>query len=226
MAAVQRLGIVVSTLTVAAMYAMLHYLLPALPSTPATISRYLPFLSNGQIAELSAALITVLAAVGTYKLLASILIRLADRWSLIKSAIFGASYLEGTWIGQFQTAGGPKWTVEHFEQRLDEVVIRGWAESQDKSQYASWTSEAVSVDGGRGTLMYNYKCDLFGSKTSHQGIGVFQFERLAFWKAPFGITGYSADLVDGDRSENHEYKISNKLLTLEEAFERARLRFK
>jgi hypothetical protein len=226
MTAVQRLGISVSTLTVVVMYAILRYLLPALQNSPAAISRYLPFLSNNQVTELSAVLVTALAAAGTYKLLASILLRWADRWSPIKSAIFGASYLEGTWIGQFQSGSGPKLTVEHFEQKLSGIVIRGLAENEDASPYASWISDAVSVDRERGRLVYNYNCDLFGSKASHQGIGVFQFERLASWKAPFAIIGYAADLPNGDRSANHEYKISDKLLPTAEAFEQARKRFK
>jgi hypothetical protein len=77
-----------------------------------------------------------------------------------------------------------------------------------------------------GTLTYTYLCDLFHTNTSHQGVGVFQFNRSNHWKAPKSMIGYSADLTNGERSENKEFKISDKLIELDEAMSNARDRFK
>jgi len=55
---------------------------------------------------------------------------------------------------------------------------------------------------------------------------VFQFERLVAEKAPTAIKGYSTDLVDGVRSTNHEYKISNLSIPIDEALKQAHTRFR
>jgi len=109
---------------------------------------------------------------------------------------------------------------------LPASVIRGHAQNKNGTPYASWTSSAASVDPLHGTLTYMYNCDIIGHSTPQQGIGAFTFERANARKAPIAIRGYSTDLVDGLRSANHEIKISNKFLAVEEAMKIARDRFK
>jgi hypothetical protein len=224
----ERLNLAVSTATVAIMFAILEYLVPMLQASaiPAAFLKLIPFATPAQLVEASKFVLTVLATFGTYKLLASVLIRTIDRISYLKSFIFGPSYVEGTWIGQFGDNNQSKWSVEHFEQTLNGVIIRGYAHNRDGTAYASWISNAVSIDYVRGILTYTYDCDLIGHNSPQQGIGVFQFERPATGKAPTGIKGYSTDLVDGVRSANHEFKISNDLILIDEAMKQAQARFR
>jgi len=228
MQAIQRFNVAVSTATVAIMFAIIEYLVPMLQASaiPATFLQLIPFATPTQLVEASKFVLTALATLGTYKLLAGLLIQSIDWAPYLKSFIFGPSYVEGTWIGQFHDKNYPKWTVEHFEQSLNGIVIRGYAHNQDGTPYASWTSTAASVDDARGVLTYTYDCDLIGHNSPQQGIGIFQFERPAAGKAPTGIKGYSTDLVDGVRSANHEFKISNGSILIDEAMKQAHARFK
>jgi len=129
MQAIQRFSLSVSTATVAIMFVIIEYLVPMLQASaiPTTVSQLIPFATAAQLAEASKLALTALATFGTYKLLAGILIKTIDRVPYLKSFIFGPSYVEGTWIGQFRDNNNqPKWTVEHFEQNLDGIVIRGY----------------------------------------------------------------------------------------------------
>ena len=201
---IQRFSISVSTMTVVVMFCILEYLLPMLQSSaiPRVLLQYVPF--PALILQISKIGLTALSTVGAYTLMSKTLGAFYERVPYLKGFIFGRSYMEGTWIGRFYAQGKPKFTVEHFEQKLDGIIIRGWASNEDGTRYAEWTSSAVAIDDLRGMLTYTYDCDLLGRNTPQQGIGVFQFERPKHWKAPTGITGYSADLTDGGRTENHE----------------------
>ena len=227
MQAIERFNVTVSTATVAIMFVVIEYMLPMLqPSAiPAAFQKLLPFAVPAQLVEGSKLALAALATFGAYKLLAALLIQSIDRLPGVKSIIFGPSFVEGTWIGQFHDNNQPKWTVEHFEQSLNGIVIRGYAQNQDGTPYASWTSTAASVDYARGILTYTYDCDLIGQNSPQQGIGVFQFERPSAGKAPTGLIGYSTDLVDGVRSANHEYKILDGSMLLDAAMVKARARF-
>jgi len=205
------------------MFLVLRYVLPMLQSSvvqPGILARKVfLFINAYDLIELA---LTAFATVGVYKLLAALLISFSDRVPFLKRFIFGPVYMEGTWIGRFDTPTGQKFTVEHFEQKLNGIVIRGWASNENGSRYAEWTSIAASVDAERGLLTYTYDCDILCRNTKQQGIGVFQFERSAHWRAPTSMTGYSADLIDGERSENHEFKIEDKLMDLNSAMAKAR----
>jgi hypothetical protein len=92
--------------------------------------------------------------------------------------------------------GDKTFTVEHFEQTLETVTVRGIAYRGDGSPYAHWTSIAVSIDAAAGTLTYTYNCDVYARTSSFQGVAVFPFERETPRDAPTTIDGYSADLVE------------------------------
>jgi hypothetical protein len=228
MQAIQRFNTMVSTATVAVMFIVIEYVLPILqaPAIPDAIVQHISFVTKEQIVDGIKLLVTGLMALGTYKLVAVVLVWLINTIRFLKSFVFGPSYVEGTWIGRFRAASGPKWTVEHFEQSLDGVVIRGYAENEDKTQYATWNSMAAAVDSVRGVLTYTYTCDVMGRNTPQQGIGVFQFERKSMEKAPYGMNGYSTDLTDGDRSPNDEIKMSDAIVSREEAMRKARENFR
>jgi hypothetical protein len=131
--------------------------------------------------------------------------------------MLGAAYIEGTWIGCYKTPKNEnRLTVEHFEQTLDGIAIKGYAftEGSDKP-IVDWTSKAASVDGSLGVLTYSYTCNSAAEKTSFEGIADFKFERAHTRKPPKYLNGYSADLIDGIRSGNRERLLSREQIDLQ-----------
>lgn len=166
---------------------------------------------------------TLLLSVGVYKFLATSLLGLARKMKFVKRHLLGASYLNGTWIGKFKAADSSVvYTVEHFEQTLSSLKIRGQAFRASGESYAQWNSESETIDETSGLLTYTYNCDKTSDKGSFQGVCVFQFERDDETCGPTRMRGYSADLVDGVRTENSESKISENLVSFAEALREAR----
>jgi hypothetical protein len=195
----------VTSTTVLVMYYFIQHLVPMLHFSPPFDHVIKPVAS-------------LLSAVGIYKTLASFLLLLTRRWKWVMRWFLGSSYLNGTWIGKFHTSTGEViFTVEHFEQTLSSLKIRGQAFHAGGSSYAYWNSVSESIDEAAGLLSYAYNCDKNAENNSFQGIGVFHFERRNERSAPYIIHGYSADLVDGERSENTESKISENLIPFKEA---------
>ncbi|RZF30125.1 hypothetical protein EVC45_08925 [Paraburkholderia sp. UYCP14C] len=206
----QRFHSYVTAGTVLIMFYFIQHIVPLLTFTPSVDQLIKPG-------------VTLLSAVGIYKSLASALVKITKKWRWVKRKLLGPSYVNGTWIGKFEASDGePIYTVEHFEQSLSSLKIRGQAFHADGRSYAHWKSIAETIDEAAGILTYTYICDKNRDKTSFQGIGEFQFERDDESSAPQCIKGYSADLIDGLRSENREKKISENLLSFEDALAAAK----
>jgi hypothetical protein len=201
----QRFHSYVTAATVLAMFYFVQYIVPLLTfSSP--------------LDQLLKPVVSLLSAVGIYKFLASLLLGTARSWKWVKRLLLGASYLNGTWTGRFQASNDETiYTVEHFEQTLSSLKIRGQAYHADGSSYAYWNSISEAVYEVSGLLSYTYNCDKNNDKISFCGLGVFHFERSDEKCAPSKLRGYSADLVDGQRAENRERKISEDLIPFEVA---------
>jgi hypothetical protein len=213
MSATYRFHLFVSTLTVTIMFSVFVYILP----------RFGPINDLNHLYKL---IIGFLGSVGTYKALTSGLLGLFDKFIFLRKRILGSQYIEGTWIGCYiNPAGQKRFTIEYFEQTLDRVIIRGQAFTESGEPYGQWLSRAVTVDAEQGALIYAYDCDIHSSNTSFQGIAIFHFERENIRKPPTILNGFSADLVDGVRSANREYKISDTRIDMQEAFKKAKGRF-
>lgn len=166
---------------------------------------------------------TLFLSIGVYKLLATSLLGVARKMKFVKRHLLGASYLNGTWVGKFTSADSSVvYTVEHFEQTLSSLKVRGQAFRDSGQSYAQWNSESETIDEISGLLTYTYNCDKTSDKGSFQGVCVFQFERDDKTCGPNRMRGYSADLVDGIRTENNESKISENLVPFAEALRAAR----
>lgn len=158
-------------------------------------------------------LVIVFSTVGIYRAFAVLVVGLAKRWNWVKRWLLGPYYLGGTWVGSFKSASGETIrTVEHFEQSLSTLKIRGQAFNELGESYALWNSVSENVDAVSGLLTYTYNCDKDSEKYSFQGIGVFHFQRTDSSCAPTSIRGYSADLIDGKRTDNEERKYSERLV--------------
>ncbi|PBP47703.1 hypothetical protein CCL11_08690 [Pseudomonas syringae] len=195
----------VTTATVLLMFYVIKYISPQLIFSP-EVDRYIQPVA------------IFISTVGIYKLIANIILSLANRWGWVKRWLLGAHYLGGTWVGSFKSASGETIrTVEHFEQSLSTLKIRGQAFDEHGESYALWHSVSENIDTNSGLLTYTYNCDKDSDKASFQGIGVFHFQRNDASSAPTIIRGYSADLSDGKRTDNEEKKCSDDLITFKEA---------
>ncbi|WP_146052103.1 hypothetical protein [Pseudomonas syringae] len=195
----------VTTATVLLMFYAIKYISPQLIFSP-EVDRYIQPVA------------IFISTVGIYKLIANIILSLANRWGWVKRWLLGAHYLGGTWVGSFKSASGETIrTVEHFEQSLSTLKIRGQAFDEHGESYALWHSVSENIDTNSGLLTYTYNCDKDSDKASFQGIGVFHFQRNDASSAPTIIRGYSADLSDGKRTDNEEKKCSDDLIAFKEA---------
>jgi hypothetical protein len=200
----------VTAATVTAMYFVIQHVLPLLKLDPNSDSYLKP-------------LGTLLLSVGVYKLLATILLSSTRKLKFVKRHLLGASYVNGTWIGKFRASDASVvYTVEHFEQTLSSLKVRGQAFRGSGDSYAQWTSESETIDEVSGLLTYTYNCDKTNDKGSFQGVCVFQFEREDETRGPTRMRGYSADLVDGVRTENRETRLSQDLMPFDKALAKAR----
>lgn len=182
----------------------------------------LPYLPSG-IGPYVEPVGALLLSLGIYKLFAVILLGFTRKLGFVKRHILGASYVNGTWIGKFTSSDESIiYTVEHFEQTLSSLKVRGQAFRVSGASYAQWTSQSETIDEIAGLLTYTYNCDKTNEKSSFQGVCVFQFERQDETRGPTRIRGYSADLTDGVRTTNQEKKISDDMLSFEDALQEAK----
>jgi hypothetical protein len=164
-----------------------------------------------------------MASVGTYKTAANYFTKIAQKVSRIEKWLLGAAYVKGTWVGAYREDDGTvRYIVEHHEQTLSSLIVRGWAYTQDGHEHANWCSDAASINVEKGILIYEYGCDPLRGKGSHQGIGVFNFIRDLPGSAPTHIRGYSADLTDGIRTPSREKKISSSFMNPDHALHEAK----
>jgi hypothetical protein len=85
----------------------------------------------------------LLLSAGIYKTFAEFMLRITRRWKVVKRHILGAAYVNGTWLGKFTAENGSLvYTVEHFEQDLSGLKIRGQGQQDDGTWYATWESDA------------------------------------------------------------------------------------
>ncbi|AGH81193.1 hypothetical protein PCNPT3_06265 [Psychromonas sp. CNPT3] len=184
------------------------------------IENVAPFLNEFGVAK---PIVTLLSTVGIYNLFVKTLSSLARNWLWLKKYLLGATFLNGTWVGEFKGSNNEKIiTVEAFDQTLNHLVIRGESFKENGESYAQWISKATFINETDGVLTYTYTCDKDDDKSTFQGVCVFNFERAAAHLPPTYIKGYSTDVIDGVRTSNREKKIDDKLLPLLEAFELAK----
>jgi hypothetical protein len=211
MKAEQRFHTYVTAATITVMYFVIQHGAPVVSGLDPTFARFL------------APLAALLLSVGIYKTLASSLLKITRRWKFIKRWMLGASYINGTWVGKFSAEhGAVVYTVEHFEQDLSGLNIRGQGQRADGTWYADWESEAANIDERAGKLTYIYTCQKHELSNPFHGVCEFHFQRADAESRPTAMHGFSADLPDGRPTKNNERQVSEDLLPYEEAFPIAR----
>ena len=175
-----RFHALISTLTIFVMFWLITYALPKLLVYANPI-----LMTRGGVTALLSGSFTFLGSVGAYRLLAWGLTWLLHRSLRVRSWIFGASFLHGTWVGFFiGHAGDKRFTIEKFDQDLDGLVINGRSYTDNRQLHGQWTSHATSVDARSGRLIYTYSFDVGSRSITLDGISTFQFDRSASYKAP------------------------------------------
>jgi len=204
-----RLAALTTVLTVTLMFFGIAFVAPWVKTLP--ISQAVAAWAVGAVVSL-----------GSYKLIGSGLFTLFRRSLKLRKFVLGSSFLEGTWVGHYMHQGMRRFTVEFFDQEKGTTKILG-REFDDKGKTrASWYSDAVSIDIENMRLVYTYTCEVFGTKDQQQGFASFRL-LIPKKRAPaHALDGYSADLIDGDRDPNKEYKISDGVVKDEDALEQAR----
>jgi hypothetical protein len=202
----------ISTFTVGTVYwIMLH------------ISKILPPVDN--LSPWQKAIVAYVTSVAVYNLAAAGLRWFLGRSRLARQLFLGAIYLEGTWVGCYESPSKEKrLTVEHFEQTLEGLTIRGAAFTENSNaEIVQWISKATSINEIDGTLTYSYACTHLSTPPSQfEGLANFRFTRTDATRAPEILDGYSADLIDGVSSGNHEVLLTRKLKNFRAAWEDAK----
>ncbi len=189
------------------------------------LTNLIPWLERRQLSTPWLGLIV--GAVGStaiYTGFAKILSGLLESNRLLKKLLFGKDDLQGTWIGMYQRADGCSvYSVEHFEQSLETLNIKGKGFTETGETINDWTSTASAIESKDKKLIYTYTCDRYGGPEQFQGVCVFSLERPSSSSRPMVIHGYSADLTHGARkTENREVRIDDDFLDMKKvAFQKA-----
>lgn len=208
-----RLSLAATTATVAVMFFAIVWLQPLISAMQT---------SNMVASGIAGAI----ASLGIYRLLASALLWLFGKSICLRALILGKGFLEGTWVGHHMDGDQHRFTIEYIDQSSGNTVIHGRKFDQDGKTRASWSSETVSIDTVHMQLVYAYTCKVFELKHVQEGLGVFAMVRESDDKAATKLDGYAADLIDGNRDPNTEYKIDDKPVPDQEALAKAREKFK
>ena len=192
------------------------------------LSKIVPWLESKQASVGWISLVIGLVGSGAiYTSLAKLLDTVLNSNRFAKKLLFGKDDLQGTWVGCYVDRGGQNvYTVEHFEQSLDELRIKGKGFSENGEVRGEWDSIAATVDTDSKKLIYAYTCDRYHEASQFQGVCVFGLERPTSTKPPMAIHGYSADLTENAKKvENRQCRIDFEFMDMKEAFEAAKLRF-
>lgn len=168
-------------------------------------------------------LLGLLLSLFIYKITSMLLNTSMIHFYFIKRLVLGNECMHGTWIGVFIGNNSDKRIyVEHFEQDLESLIIRGTGYTESGELFAQWISEPVNINNKKGKLVYTYTSDVIYRQETSQGLGVFQFVRLNMNRPPIELKGYVVDLDKGKRLKSEETKISPDLLPPDKALDMAR----
>jgi hypothetical protein len=175
----------VTTATVALMFVVLTWIVPWLQAQPIAV-------------QAIAAGVALLATRGIYDSLAAILHHLAQRSLTLKQWLLGPAYLHGTWVGSLIGKGGDmRIIVEHYDQDLAELVVRGRSYTEAGDPHAEWHTLATRVQPKEGLLFCFYLTRIYSHATPAEGVGRYQFVPGKGSHGPIGLSGHVVDTDNG-----------------------------
>jgi hypothetical protein len=167
----------------------------------------------------------VLASAAVYRGLAAALLWLFSSSLLVRKLILGRGFLEGTWVGHYVRDGRHYFTIEFFDQTDGSTSVQG-REFYEGETVASWSVDSVAIDTRRMEMVYAYSCDLVRQSGQNKGLGIFKLIRQDKKAWPRVLDGYAADLGNGTKDGNREFKIKDTPVSDEIALAEAQRIFK
>ncbi len=156
------------------------------------------------------AVIAILVSLGTYQTILSVLKFSFLRIRIIKKFIFGASYLEGIWVGFFiGDLGKERFFIETYEQDFERITIRGDGYREDEGYFGSWISQNVHFDQRAGIITYQYETNAIKNSYINPGLAYFTIDRKNLTNPPYKLKGFSSDLYNPKKLKSLEKKISD-----------------
>jgi hypothetical protein len=167
------------------------------------------------------ALGAVAISAGLYKLIATTIYGLLSKWLWLKKILLGAEFLEGTWVGRVRR-DPVEYTVEFFRFNNGEITIEGKSFLGDKTPTSHWKSSAFGLDLENKNIFYAYECISENKDSKPEGVAKFNMQ----WsntnqKDCDRLEGYSVDVEDGERDFNSEIKLSDEIMSYDQAIDEA-----
>jgi hypothetical protein len=215
-------------LTIAVMYILITRFAQQVDTSPQNQSLWLWLL-------LSAA-----SSLGFYRALTIVIGWVIEHSEVAMRLVMGPYFVRGTWIGILWTkTRKPRVVVEHYDQTLASLSVRGQSFKPDGELNAAWYTHSAQIQPEKGLIHCFYGVNVPRKLYEVEGIGVLQFDRPSSGGGPRAMTGYGLDTDAGMELEKwkseggmaegfsgklifEEYrKISGKLLPMDEAKQRA-----
>ena len=167
----------------------------------------------------------LIASFSVYESVHKLILAVLRKSVFLRRNILGLYFIEGTWVGKLiLDSGEVRYTVEYFNQKEGRLTITGYMFDQNKNELGSWSSKATQIDLEKDQLFYAYSSDMIATSGEHHGVGRFGLIRGKNEQI-IQLHGYSSDLPDGVKDPNHEFKVSEKRVSSEIAFDIARRKF-
>lgn len=198
--------------TVSGMFFVLLYLVPILRHYGTGIALF-------------ASVVAALSGAGLYRAASAALWKSFRTSLTLRKWMLGRNFLEGTWVGHYERGGQSVVTVEFHSQANDIMEINGHEIDTDGNLISQWTSYAAALDARGTSLIYAYHCDVMWRQGSHDGVAKFTLRRRDERSAAVELLGYAADLTDGKKDTNRQYKVSDTIIEDKDALEQARRLF-
>jgi len=194
------------------------------------VTRLAPWLQQRSAAQgIAAAAVGTATSFGIYGLIGKGLSLAFRKVRTLRKLMLGAQFLEGTWVGRPGSAEEERFTIEFFDQSAidrqssSDLRINGCMCRADGTILATWQSEAAAIIDSR-RLVYAYTTDM-RAQHKHQGLAEFTLLPSAPGRAAHEMEGWAADLTNGHKDSNREYKVADSRLSDAEALREARARF-
>lgn len=120
-------------------------------------------------------LVGILTGTGLHEALLRTVEFMLNRLKPVKRLILRSSYVEGIWIGFYEsTPGRPRFAIETIRQEWSSLCINGRAYNEKGEHHGQWSSITATVDGKSGLLRGIYSGDL--ASGHYESIGTFQLQ--------------------------------------------------
>ncbi len=200
----KKIGLLSVTVTVVVMYFSILHILPKTAIHPSL--------------KLAAA---VFSSLIIYRLIGTVLFELFNRWLWLRKLLLGEEFIEGTWVGRIRRTP-IEYTVEEYRYRKGRIEIEGRSFLEDKTPRSHWESTAASVDIGNRKIFYAYACRIECKTRPPEGVASFNMQWEDSSKRSCDrLEGFAADLTDGEKDSNTEYKVSHRWMGFEKGLDEA-----